>query len=108
MKTHGLGFSRSRSRRFRMVALAVTLGAAALTLSGCSWSEVLGLGWPEGITPQAKRMQEFWSGSFTAALLVGVGVWGLMFWAFIVYRKRKNGPLYPKQTKENLDRKSHV
>ena len=25
-----------------------------------------------------------------------------MFWAFIVYRKRKNGPLYPKQTKENL------
>ena len=47
-------------------------------------------------------MQEFWSGAFTAALLVGVGVWGLMFWAFIVYRKRKNGPLYPKQTKENL------
>ena len=25
-----------------------------------------------------------------------------MFWAFFVYRKRKNGPLYPKQTKENL------
>jgi cytochrome c oxidase subunit 2 len=47
-------------------------------------------------------MQHFWSASFTAALLVGVGVWGLMFWAFIVYRKRKNGPLYPKQTKENL------
>jgi cytochrome c oxidase subunit 2 len=47
-------------------------------------------------------MEEFWSASFTAALLVGVVVWGLMFWAFIVYRKRKNGPLYPKQTKENL------
>ena len=25
-----------------------------------------------------------------------------MFWAFIVYHKRKSGPLYPKQTKENL------
>ena len=25
-----------------------------------------------------------------------------MFWAFFVYRKRKNGPMYPKQTKENL------
>jgi cytochrome c oxidase subunit 2 len=35
-------------------------------------------------------------------LIVGVIVWGLMFWAFIVYHKRKNGPQYPKQTKENL------
>ena len=47
-------------------------------------------------------MQYFWSASFTFALLIGAVVWGLMFWAFIVYRKRKNGPLYPKQTKENL------
>ena len=47
-------------------------------------------------------MRSFWSASFSFALLVGAGVWGLMFWAFIVYRKRKNGPLYPKQTKENL------
>ena len=47
-------------------------------------------------------MQYFWSASFTFALFVGAIVWGLMFWAFIVYRKRKNGPLYPKQTKENL------
>ena len=47
-------------------------------------------------------MQYFWSAAFTVALIVGAGVWGLMFWAFIVYRKRKNGPLYPKQTKENL------
>ena len=29
-------------------------------------------------------------------------MWGLMFWAFIVYHKRKSSPLYPKQTKENL------
>ena len=27
--------------------------ARRLLLSGCSWSEALGLGWPEGITPQA-------------------------------------------------------
>ncbi len=47
-------------------------------------------------------MQYFWSATFIAALIVGVIVWGLMFWCFIVYRKRRNSPLYPKQTKENL------
>jgi cytochrome c oxidase subunit 2 len=78
------------------------LGLLSVLVSGCSWSDLPRYGWPEGITPQAERMQHFWSASFTAALLVGIGVWGLMFWAFIVYRKRKNGPLYPKQTKENL------
>jgi cytochrome c oxidase subunit 2 len=78
------------------------LGLVSVLVSGCSVADLPRYGWPEGITPQAKRMQEFWSWAFTAALLVGAGVWGLMFWAFIVYRKRKNGPLYPKQTKENL------
>ena len=47
-------------------------------------------------------MQEFWSASFIAALVIGAIVWGLMFWCFAVYRKRSNSPLYPKQTKENL------
>lgn len=47
-------------------------------------------------------MQYFWSSVFIASLCVGVIVWGAMFWAFIAYRKRSSGPLYPKQTKENL------
>jgi cytochrome c oxidase subunit 2 len=74
----------------------------SVLVSGCSVADLPSYGWPDGITPQADRMREFWSGAFSFALLVGAGVWGLMFWAFIVYRKRKNGPLYPKQTKENL------
>jgi cytochrome c oxidase subunit 2 len=74
----------------------------SVLVSGCSVADLPSYGWPNGITPQAERMREFWSGAFSFALLVGAGVWGLMFWAFIVYRKRKNGPLYPKQTKENL------
>jgi len=78
------------------------LGLVSVLISGCSSADLPRYGWPEGVTPQAERMQVFWSWAFTAALLVGAGVWGLMFWAFIVYRKRKNGPLYPKQTKENL------
>ena len=92
----------TRSRAVRRASLAGLLGLASVLISGCSVADLPRYGWPVGITPQATRMQEFWSASFTFALLVGVLVWGLMFWAFIVYHKRKNGPLYPKQTKENL------
>lgn len=90
------------SRAVRRTALAGLLTVGGLLLSGCSFADLPRFGWPEGITPQAQRMQAFWSSAAIAALAVGAVMWGLMFWAFIVYRKRKNGPLYPKQTKENL------
>ncbi|WP_229674591.1 aa3-type cytochrome oxidase subunit II [Nakamurella endophytica] len=90
------------SRTVRRWSLAGTLVAAGVLASGCSATDLPRFGWPEGVTDQAKRMQGFWSGSVIAALVVGVIVWGLMFWSFIAYRKRKNSPLYPKQTKENL------
>ncbi|HEY4994047.1 MAG TPA: cytochrome c oxidase subunit II [Nakamurella sp.] len=92
----------TRSRAKRRILLACWLGLVSVLVSGCSWDDLPRYGWPVGITPQAERMQHFWSAAFTVALLVGCGVWGLMFWAFIVYHKKKNGPLYPKQTKENL------
>ena len=47
-------------------------------------------------------MQYFWSAAFIAALGIGAITWGLMFWSFAFYRKKKGSPLYPKQTKENL------
>lgn len=87
------------TRGGRRVALAGSLALTGVLVSGCDWPR---FGWPDGVTTQGIRMREFWTGSFIAALIVGVGVWGLMFWAMIAYRKRKNSPLYPKQTKENL------
>ena len=45
------------ARGFRLVALSVVLGGTALLLSGCSWSEALGLGWPNGITPRGQAQQ---------------------------------------------------
>lgn len=84
------------------MALAAVLGLGTLLLSGCSFADWPRFGWPAAITPQGRAMQEFWSASAIAALAIGVVVWGLMFWAFIVYRKKKGGPVYPKQTKENL------
>ncbi|MEJ3745289.1 cytochrome c oxidase subunit II [Actinomycetes bacterium KLBMP 9797] len=79
-------------------------GAAALTtlLGGCDvGSTFKGFGWPEGgITPQAGRMYDLWIGSTIAALVVGVFVWGLIFWCVVRYRKR--GDELPVQTRYNL------
>lgn len=78
------------------------LVVAAVVSAGCSLADLPKYGWPESASRQGERMQELWSGTFTAALAVGALVWGLMFWCFIVYRKRRDSPLYPKQTRENL------
>jgi len=90
------------SRRLRALALAMTFGALALTLSGCSWSEVLGLGWPRGITPEAHINRELWIGSVIAALVVGVIVWGLTFWTSAFHRKKKSDTELPRQFGYNM------
>lgn len=76
------------------------MGLLVAGLGGCSTEEVLRFGWPEGITPQATLMRQLWTGSTLAALVVGVIVWALIFWACVLYR-RKNRDL-PKQTAYNL------
>jgi cytochrome c oxidase subunit II len=89
-------------RHIRVVALSVVLGASALLLSGCSWSEVLGLGWPEGITPEAHINRELWIGSLIAALVVGVIVWGLIFWSSAFHRHKKTDTELPRQFGYNM------
>ena len=86
----------------RRAALVVVLGAAALLLSGCSWSEVLGLGWPKGITPEAHLNRELWIGSVIASLVVGVIVWGLIFWASAFHRHKKGDTELPRQFGYNM------
>jgi cytochrome c oxidase subunit II len=90
------------SRRRRPLALAATLGLLAVTLSGCSWSEVVGLGWPEGITPQAHVNRQLWIGSVIAALVVGVIVWGLLFWSAAFHRKKATDTELPRQFGYNM------
>jgi cytochrome c oxidase subunit 2 len=83
--------------------LALLVGSLALVLSGCSAHDVernLRFGWPTGVTKQAEKMRVLWTWSGVAALLVGIGVWGLIFWCCIRYRKR--GDELPRQTKYNL------
>ena len=102
MTPRGLGRSTTGSRRMRTVALAVTLGALALTLSGCSWQEVLGLGWPKGITPESHANRDLWLGSVIAAFVVGIIVWALMFWSAAFHRKKKGDDEMPRQFGYNM------
>jgi cytochrome c oxidase subunit II len=90
-----------RSRFARGAALGL-LGA--LTLSGCGIdAQVWRIGWPEGITDEADRMRQLWVGSTIAAMVVGVGVWALIAWSAIRYRKRRGVEAeLPRQTAYNL------
>jgi cytochrome c oxidase subunit II len=91
-----------RARRFRRLVLAATLGVLAVTLSGCSWSEALGMGWPEGITPEAHLNRELWVGAVIACLVVGVIVWGLIFWSAAFHRKKQSDTDLPRQFGYNM------
>ncbi|NUS72589.1 MAG: cytochrome c oxidase subunit II [Corynebacteriales bacterium] len=69
-------------------------------LTGCDVEDSLRFGWPRGITPQAEEMRQLWTWSVVAALVVGVFVWGLIFWCIGAYRKR--GEELPPQTRYNM------
>ncbi|ODR13238.1 cytochrome C oxidase subunit II [Mycobacterium shimoidei] len=97
------GPSRSAGfRRLRLPLLAGTLGVLAVTLSGCSWQQVLGLGWPYGITPEAQLNRDLWVGAVIASLVVGAIVWGLIFWASAFHRKKATDTELPRQFGYNL------
>lgn len=101
--------ARSSATRPRAVGRAAGLGlggaALLMLLSGCSiadWGDAFGhFGWPSrGISLQAHEMYDLWIASTIAALTVGIGVWGLIFWCVIRYRKR--GDELPVQTRFNM------
>lgn len=86
----------------KLVALSLLLGGIAVLLSGCSWSEVLGLGWPTGITPEAHLNRDLWIGSVISAFVVGGIVYILLFWTMAFHRKRKTDTELPRQFGYNM------
>lgn len=90
-----------RGRVGRLVGLGALAVLATVLLSGCSVDKWFSFGWPvDGITDRSKKMYDLWIASVVAALIVGVVVWGLIFWCVIRYRKR--GEELPPQTRYNL------
>lgn len=88
--------------RLRLLGLAATLGVATITLTGCNAYDALKLGWPEGITPEAHDNLKLWIGSVIASLVVGVIVWGLMFWTATFHRHKKTDTDLPRQFGYNM------
>ncbi len=83
--------------------LLLLIGALVPVLAGCSRADIedkLRFGFPRGVTDQARRIRELWTWSSVTALVVGVIVWGAIFWCCIRYRKRTEE--LPRQTKYNL------
>ena len=97
----GGGARRSRSRG-RTLGLVAAFGVLAMTLSGCSWQTVFGLGWPTGITPEAHADRQLWVGAVIASLVVGAIVWSLMFWTATFHRKKASDTELPRQFGYNM------
>ncbi len=95
--------SRTRRTILRATALAVAVAAVA---SGCATDTVQrGFlpGYEDGeVTNQTARITSLWTGSWIAALIVGVITWGLMLWCVAAYRKRKDDHQLPVQTRYHL------
>jgi cytochrome c oxidase subunit 2 len=91
---------RAASPRRRLTSRAVIAGVLLLAATGCSKNDIPRFGFPKPITPQGVRVLSLWQGSVIAALVVGVFVWGLIFWCVIVYRK--NSDELPRQVRYNL------
>lgn len=77
--------------------------SGVLLMTGCSdetsqqWKR---LGLPEGASDRTEHIENLWVGSWIAALIVGVAVWGLIVWAVLRYRKRTDDA--PRQVRYNL------
>lgn len=79
-----------------------TLALLVLLTAGCSREEVARGFLPKGVTNVSDRITNLWTGSWIAALAVGVLTWGLIAWCVVVYRKRKNDESLPVQLRYHV------
>jgi cytochrome c oxidase subunit 2 len=88
----------------RRTRLALATVATALLSAGCdarkAYESSLSFGLPKPMTLEADRIYDTWLGSVAAAAVVGLFVWGLIFYAVIRYRK--NSDELPRQVRYNL------
>jgi cytochrome c oxidase subunit II len=84
----------------RVARWAVPLAGIALFASGCS-EEGKRLAMPDPASEQGEHVLNLWQGAWIAALVTGVIVWGLIFYAVIRFRRRSADEI-PVQTRYNL------
>lgn len=92
------------SAAVRRMAALVVVGVSALVLAGCSSDtadEFKRIAMPDPASVQGERTLGLWQGAWIAALITGVIVWGLIFYAVIRFRRRSDDEI-PVQTRYNL------
>jgi cytochrome c oxidase subunit 2 len=75
-----------------------------LLLASCSSAEtdsIKRLAQPQGATDRTDAIHGLWMGAWTAAMIVGVLVWGLIIYACLKFRRRRDDEI-PVQTRYNL------
>lgn len=95
------GHRTGTARRPRVAASLMLVLSVAL-LAGCSSdSEAARLAMPEPVTVEGESNLALWQGAWVAALVTGVVVWGLIFYAVFRFRRRSDDEI-PVQTRYNL------
>ena len=93
---------RTETARRTRVAASLMLVLGVVLLAGCSSdSEAARLGMPEPVTVEGESNLHLWQGAWVAALVTGVVVWGLIFYAVFRFRRRSDDEI-PVQTRYNL------
>lgn len=91
-------------KRARRVGTGAAAAASMLLLGACSAedkAQIERLAMPEPATDRAPAIYDLWQGSWIAAIVVGIVVWGLIGYAAVKYRRRHDDEV-PVQTRYNL------
>ena len=106
--TSGRSFSvipQAPQRSRRNSRMAAGLALAVLFLAGCTAEQQRGFmpGHDAGqVTNQTERITNFWVGSWSVLVLVGLMIWGLTIWCAIAYRRRKTDTGFPIQLRYHV------
>ncbi len=86
-------------------SLRVTLlGVTMVVLAGCSAADqhqIRNLAMPDRVTATGHYTYELWKWAWTAAMITGVIVWGLILYVVVRFRRRSDDEV-PRQTRYNL------
>jgi cytochrome c oxidase subunit 2 len=91
-------------KNHRKIAASLALAAVAtVTLAGCTAQELNGFmpGEP-GTSDLGDMLATFWVNSWIVLLALGIFVWGLIIWANVAYRRRKNETGMPHQMRYHM------
>ncbi|WP_432059105.1 aa3-type cytochrome oxidase subunit II [Streptomyces sp. S1] len=98
------GTPTSRRPMRRKLPQVLTAGLILATATGCSynWEDFPRLGMPTPVTEEAPVILSLWQGSWAAALVTGVLVWGLILWSVVFHRRTRSKVEVPPQTRYNM------